>query len=109
MHIYHLDGERITLEISSLYKGVGEGGGGKGGGSCLPTFKSVGGTSGFVPPLFGRPNVQISLSATILWLKTQFFQNFLGSLRSPTFINQYFPKSLTQNPRIIFSYISLIA
>ena len=77
MYIYH------------VCKGVGEGGQG---GHVPPTFKSGGGgTSGFVPPpLLGRANVLISLFAHILWLKTQFFQNFLGSLRSPTSINQYF-------------------
>ena len=67
--------------------------GGRGGTSPPPppTFKS-GGTSGFVPPpLLGRANVLISLFVHILWLKTHFFfQNFLGSLRSPTLINQYF-------------------
>ena len=64
-----------------------------GGGTCPPPpLSKVGGTSGFVPPppLLGRANVLISLFAHILWLKTQFFQNFLGSLRSPTLIDQYF-------------------
>ena len=61
------------------------------GGTCLPTFKSGGGHKWVcAPPLLGRANVLISLFAHILWLKTQFFQNFLGSLRSPTLINQYF-------------------
>ena len=60
------------------------------GGHVPPHFQKWGGggTSGFVPPpLLGRANVLISLFALILWLKTHFFQNFLGSLRSP---NQYF-------------------
>ena len=65
-----------------------------------------GGTSWFVPPppLFGRANFLISLSANILWLKTQFFQHFLGSLRSPTLIRsiQNFPNFANLNSPIIF-------
>ena len=75
--------------IERLYsKVVGEGGGG----TCLPTFKSGGGAQVGLcpPPLLGRANVLPSLFVHILWLKTHFFQNCLGSLRSPTLINQYF-------------------
>ena len=83
----------ILEVISVLFaKGVGEGGAG-GGGSCAPppTFKSGGHQWVCAPPpLLGRANVLISLFAHILWLKTHFFQNFLGSLRSPTSINQCF-------------------
>ena len=71
-------------------KGVGEGGAGGGGArGPPPTFKSGGHkwVCAPPPPLLGRANVLISLFAHILWLKTHFFQNFLGS---PTLINQYF-------------------
>ena len=61
-----------AFSISIHNKGVGEGGGHKW--VCAPP----------PPPLLGRANVLISLFAHILWLKTQFFQNFHGSLRSPT-------------------------
>ena len=58
------------------------------------TFKSGGHKWVCAPPpphpLLGSANVLISLFAHILWLKTHFFQNFLGSLRSPVLINQYF-------------------
>ena len=78
------------LFVSHGGKGVGEGGTG---GHVPPHFQKWGGGHKWVcapPPLLGRANVLISLFAHILWLKTQFFQNFLGSLRSPTLINQYF-------------------
>ena len=80
---------------NDLFQGRRRRGQGGGGRTCLPTFKSGGGGHKWVcfpppPPLLGRANVLISLFAHILWLKTQFFQNFLGSLRSPTLINQYF-------------------
>ena len=65
---------------------------GAGGGGTSPPLSKVGGHKWVCapPPLLGRANVLISLFAHILWLKTHFFQNFLGSLRSPTLINQYF-------------------
>ena len=81
----------LLLIVTNHIKGVGEGG--AGGGARASPLSKVGGTSGFVPPppLLGRANVLVSLFAHILWLKTHFFfQNFLGSLRSPTLINQYF-------------------
>ena len=79
-------------EYHSGGKGVGEGGAG---GHKPPHFQKWGAQVGLCPPppphtLLGRANVLISLFAHILWLKTHFFQNFLGSLRSPTLINQYF-------------------
>ena len=78
------------LHIKNNTKGVGEGGAG-GGARASPLSKVGGGTSGFAPPpLLGRANVLISLFAHILWLKHIFSQNFLGSLRSPTLITQYF-------------------
>ena len=80
---------KLFISLNML-KGVGEGG--QGGGHVPPNFQKWGGGAqvGLCPPLLGRTNVLISLFAHILWLKTQFFQNFLGSLRSPTLINQYF-------------------
>ena len=82
-----------TLYISLPYgKGVWEGG--QGGATWPPPhFQKWGAQVGLCPPpapLLGRANVLCSLFAHILWLKTKFFQNFLGSLRSPTLINQYF-------------------
>ena len=63
-------------------------GGQGGGGARASPLSKVGGHKWVCappPPLLGRANVLISLFAHILWLKTQFFQNFLGSLRSPTY------------------------
>ena len=85
--------KRKSLMLSSVTQGRRRrgGAGGGGGGTCLPTFKSGGHKWVCAPPpLLGRANVLNSLFAHILWLKTQNFQNFLGSLRSPTLINQYF-------------------
>ena len=65
-------------------KGVGEGGRGH----VPPHFQKWGAQVGYSPP------THTSLFAHILWLKTQFVQNFL---RSTTLINQYF-----LNSRIIF-------
>ena len=77
---YLLDVYAFSIAFLYKFKGVGEGGqgGGGGGGTCLPTFKSGGGTSGFVPPppLLGRANVLSSLFAHILWLKHIFFSKF---------------------------------
>ena len=72
-------------------KGVGVGGGGAGD-TCPPLSKVGGHKWVCIPPLLGRANVLIALFAHILWLKTQFFQNFLGSLRSPTLL--VFSKSI---------------
>ena len=77
-----------------FYKGVGEGGRGART-PPPPHFQKWGAQVGLCPPpprLLGKANVLILLFAHILWLKTQFFQIFLGSLRSPTLINQYFLK-----------------
>ena len=81
---------KLLLLCVQWHKGVGEGGQG-GGGHVAPHFQKWGAQVGLCPPpLLGRANVLISLFAHILWLKTQFFQNFLGSLRSLTLIDQYF-------------------
>ena len=79
----------LSFRLNRKYnKGVGEGGAG---GARAPPLSKVGGHKWVcAPPLLGRANVLISLFAHILWLKTHFFQNFLGSLRSPTLLNQYF-------------------
>ena len=83
--------------MTTVAKGVGEGGGGQGGGGARASpFSKVGGGGGHKcvcappPPLLGRASVLSELFAHILWLKTQIFLNFLGSVRSPTLINQYF-------------------
>ena len=72
------------------YTGVAQGGGrGEGG-----HLSKVGGGHKWVcapPPLLDRPNVLNSLFSHILWLKHNFFKNFLGSLRLPILIIQYFP------------------
>ena len=106
----HMDQQQYVMLTKTQYlkyKGVGEGGGGRGG-TCLPTFKSGGHKWVCAPPtLLGRAIVLISLFAHILWLKTQFFQNFLGSLCSPTLINQYFLNFANLKLQNNFSYILL--
>ena len=89
-----------------VFKGVKEGGRGGGGARASPLSK-VGAKVGLCPPLLGIANVLISLFAHILWLKIQFFQNFLGSLRSPTLINRYFLNFANLKLEKIFSYILL--
>ena len=63
--------------------------------------------NGFVViTLLDRANVLLSLFAHILWLKTHFFQTFLGSLRSPTLINHYFPNFANLDFQNNFFHIS---
>ena len=78
----HLKRKNVIILFNT--KGVGEGGQGA---RPPPHFQKWGAQVGFCappPPLLGRANVLISLFAHIVWLKTHFFQNFLGSLRSQT-------------------------
>ena len=102
----------ISMNEIKLYKRV-QGRRRRGGrGHVPPHFQKWGGgggTSGLCPPpLLDRANVLISLFAHILWLKTHFFfQNFLGSLRSPTILNHYFPNFANLKLQNIFSYILL--
>ena len=80
------------------------------GGTCPPFQKWGGGAQVGLcppPPFLGIANVHISLFAHISWLKTQFFQNFLGSLRSPTLIIQYFLNFANLKLWNNFSYILL--
>ena len=66
-------------------------GGSRGGGArASPLSKVGGGTSGFVPPTFGQSKCSNFTICSYFVVKNTFFQNFLGLLRSPTLINQYF-------------------
>ena len=72
-----------------MAKGVGEGGGAGEGGGHVPLHfqKWGGGTSGFVPPpphTFGQNKCSNFTICSYFVVKNTFFQNFLGSLRSPT-------------------------
>ena len=70
------------------FKGVGEEGQG---GTCLPTFKSGGAQVCLCPPpTFGQSKCSNFIICSYFVIKNTFFQNFLGSLRSPTLINKYF-------------------
>ena len=76
----------------SWYKGVGEGGAG---GHEPPHFQKWGGTSGFVPPppppTFGQSQCSnFTICSYFVAKNTFFFQNFLGSLRSPTLLINIF-------------------
>ena len=77
-------------------KGVGEGGG-RGGARAPPPpplSKLGGGTSGFVPPpppTFGQSKCSnFTICSYFVVKKHIFFQNFLGSLRSPTLLINIF-------------------
>ena len=88
--------DKNVIIISNLEyenKGVGEGGAGGGGGRARASpLSKVGGrgTSGFVPPTFGQSKCSNFTICSYFVVKNTFFQNFLGSLRSPTLITQYF-------------------
>ena len=86
-----------VLQLAALFyvctskvKGVGEGG--QGGTRASPLSKVGGAQVGLCPPpTFGHSKCSnFTICSYFLVKNTIFFKIFLGSLRSPTLINQYF-------------------
>ena len=85
----------IHVHVSNAMKGAthssqGRRRRGQGGGHVPPHFQKWGGHKWVVSPTFGQRKCSKFTICSYFVVKNTFFQNFLGSLRSPTLINQYF-------------------
>ena len=81
---------RATVNLSQGRRRRGAGGAR----APLPHFQKWGGGHKWVcappPPTFGQSKCSKFTICSYFVVKNTIFQNFLGSLRSPTVINQYF-------------------